>query len=100
MKLRLCFFALCLKVRNCWFAFLSEEFEEISVCVSALSFLFVASVLFFATCLRAVGCFFSRDFSDHFPDCICFGKGVMLVFIILPAFLLGFLNGFAWFCSE
>ena len=48
LNLRLCFSALCLKVKNCQLAFLSEKIiEKVSVSVYVLSFLFVASVLIF-----------------------------------------------------
>ena len=47
LELRLCFSVLCLKVRNCRLAFLSQEFAEISASESATSFLFFGSVLLF-----------------------------------------------------
>ena len=55
LKLRLCFSALYLKVKNCLLSFLSEEFvQKVSALVFAISYLFIDSVLFFMRCLRGV----------------------------------------------
>ena len=43
---------------------------------------------------------FSRDFPNHPPDCVGFGRGAQLVDIVLTTFLLGFLNEFSCFCPE
>ena len=59
LKLSFCFSVLFLKVRKCGLESLMEEFaENISANVSAVSFLLVASVLFFVRCSRAVGWLF------------------------------------------
>ena len=43
---------------------------------------------------------FSRNFPHHPPDCVGFGRGAQLVDIVLPTFLLGFLNEFSFFWPE
>ena len=43
---------------------------------------------------------FSGEFPNHLPDCVGFGRGAQLVDIVLPTFLLGFLNEFSCFCPE
>ena len=43
---------------------------------------------------------FSGDFPNHPPDCVGFGREAQLVDIVLPTFLLGFLNEFSYFCPE
>ena len=71
----------------CRLEFLSEEFSEnVSASTSAMTFLVVASV-----CFLFDGCWFVV--SGNFPqDCVGFGKGAQFVEIVLPTFLLGFLN--------
>ena len=63
LMLSFCFSALFLKVRKCGSELLMEEFAgNVSASMSAMSFLLVASVLFFVRCLRAVGWLFPDIF--------------------------------------
>ena len=77
--------------------FLSKEFiEKDSARVSAIAFFCGFCVVFQEVFERGwLGS--SRDFSDHFSNGICFGKGIRLVYRVLPAFFLGFLYGFVCF---
>ena len=43
---------------------------------------------------------FYGDFPNHPPDYVGFGRGAQLVDIVLPTFLLSFLNEFSCFCPE
>ena len=40
------------------------------------------------------------EFSDHFPNCICFNGRDKLFYIVLLTFLLGFFNSFSCFFSK
>ena len=75
----------------------SEEFSEnVSDSTSAMSFLVVASIWFFESGWLG----FSGDFPNYPPDCVGFGRGAQLVDIVLPTFLLDFLNEFSCFYPE
>ena len=100
LKMSFCFSALFLKVRKCGVELLMEEFVEKGSANVSMSFLLVASVLFFGRCLRAIGWLFPRCFPHYCPGSICSGRGNKLVDIILPTFLLGFLYSFSCFCPE
>ena len=100
LKLSFCFSTLILKVRKCGLELLREEFaENVSANVSAMSFLVVASVLFFVRCLRAVGW--------SFPEIFLIVLQIVFVLVkepnwltVLPTFLLGFFSDFSCFCPE
>ena len=96
LKLTLCFFALCLKVRNCWLVFLSEEFvEKVLASISVIPF----CLLLFMSCLRGDGWVFSEIFRIIFQiEFVLVAEFIW--FTVLPVFLLGFLYDFALSCLK
>ena len=85
---------------NCGLEFLREFSENVSASTSAMSFLVVASVWFFVRYLTVVDYSFPEIFLIILQIVLVFGKGAQLVDIVLPTFLLGFLNEFLCFCPE
>ena len=80
---------------NCGLEFLREEFSENVFC-----YVFSFSCFYLLFVFEGGWLGFSRDFPYHPPDCVGFGRGAQLVDIVLPIFLLGFLNEFLCFCPE